>query len=80
MTSLYNFSFLLDQDGAEPLTCNGIVAGVDYSDAVANLTGTFGSEKNKISKLLVEEVGTPAVLIGNPKPTNAATATGDSDK
>ncbi|MCI7444529.1 MAG: hypothetical protein MSA89_15850 [Clostridium sp.] len=75
MTELYNFSFeFMEQSsttGAEqktPLLCNGIVAGADYADAVANIVGTFRSDKNKISKLLVEEVGSSAVLIGNPKP------------
>ena len=75
MTELYNFSFeFVEQSsttGAEqktPLLCNGIVAGADYADAVANITATFRSDKNKISKLLVEEVGSSAVLIGNPKP------------
>ena len=75
MTELYNFSFeFVEQSsttGAEqktPLLCNGIVAGADYADAVANIVGTFRSDKNKISKLLVEEVGSSAVLIGNPKP------------
>ena len=82
MTELYNFSFeFVEQSsttgaessttGAEqktPLLCNGIVAGTDYADAVANIVGTFRSDKNKISKLLVEEVGSSAVLIGNPKP------------
>ena len=75
MTELYNFSFeFVEQSsttGAEqktPLLCNGIVAGADYADAVANITATFRSDKNRISKLLVEEVGSSAVLIGNPKP------------
>ena len=73
MTELYNFSFEFCAEGAEsstktPLLCNGIVAGADYADAVANIVGTFRSDKNKISKLLVEEVGSSAVLIGNPKP------------
>lgn len=78
MTELYNFSFEFCACGAEssttgaeqktPLLCNGIVAGADYADAVANIVGTFRSDKNKISKLLVEEVGSSAVLIGNPKP------------
>lgn len=73
MTELYNFSFEFCScaEGAEqktPLLCNGIVAGADYADAVANIVGTFRSDKNKISKLLVEEVGSSAVLIGNPKP------------
>lgn len=76
MTELYNFSFEFCATGAEsstkenssPLLCNGIVAGADYADAVANIVGTFRSDKNKISKLLVEEVGSSAVLIGNPKP------------
>ncbi len=75
MTELYNFSFefveLCSTTGAEqktPLLCNGIVAGADYADAVANIVGTFRSDKNKISKLLVEEAGSSAVLIGNPKP------------
>ena len=75
MTELYNFSFefveLCSTTGTEqktPLLCNGIVAGADYADAVANIVGTFRSDKNKISKLLVEEVGSSAVLIGNPKP------------
>lgn len=71
MTELYNFSFEFCATSAEnssPLLCNGIVAGADYADAVANIIGTFRSDKNKISKLLVEEVGSSAVLIGNPKP------------
>ena len=76
MTELYNFSFEFCATDAEsstkenpsPLLCNGIVAGADYADAVANIVGTFRSDKNKISKLLVEEVGSSAVLIGNPKP------------
>lgn len=73
MTELYNFSFEFYScaEGTEqktPLLCNGIVAGADYADAVANIVGTFRSDKNKISKLLVEEVGSSAVLIGNPKP------------
>lgn len=73
MTELYNFSFEFCScaEGTEqktPLLCNGIVAGADYADAVANIVGTFRSDKNKISKLLVEEVGSSAVLIGNPKP------------
>ena len=71
MTELYDFSFEFCATGAEqktPLLCNGIVAGADYADAVANIVGTFRSDKNKISKLLVEEVGSSAVLIGNPKP------------
>lgn len=73
MTELYNFSFeFVEQsstnESKSPLLCNGIVAGADYADAVANITATFRSDKNKISKLLVEEVGSSAVLIGNPKP------------
>lgn len=71
MTELYNFSFeFVEQSSTTnaPLLCNGIVAGADYADAVANIVGTFRSDKNKISKLLVEEVGSSAVLIGNPKP------------
>lgn len=74
MTELYNFSFeFVEQSSTSaenptPLLCNGIVAGADYADAVANIVGTFRSDKNKISKLLVEEVGSSAVLIGNPKP------------
>ena len=75
MTELYNFSFEFCATGAEnpsPLLCNGIVAGADYADAVANIVGTFHSDKNKISKLLVEEVGSSAVLIGNPKPISEA--------
>lgn len=72
MTELYNFSFeFVEQSSTKentPLLCNGIVAGADYADAVANIVGTFRSDKNKISKLLVEEVGSSAVLIGNPKP------------
>ena len=73
MTELYNFSFEFCSCGEaaenpSPLLCNGIVAGADYADAVANIVGTFRSDKNKISKLLVEEVGSSAVLIGNPKP------------
>lgn len=73
MTELYNFSFEFVEQGSTkentpPLLCNGIVAGADYADAVANIVGTFRSDKNKISKLLVEEVGSSAVLIGNPKP------------
>ena len=73
MTELYNFSFEFCACGEaaenpSPLLCNGIVAGADYADAVANIVGTFRSDKNKISKLLVEEVGSSAVLIGNPKP------------
>ena len=79
MTELYNFSFeFVEQSsttGAEqktPLLCNGIVAGADYADAVANITATFRSDKNRISKLLVEEVGSSAVLIGNPKPISEA--------
>lgn len=79
MTELYNFSFEFCATGVEsstkenpsPLLCNGIVAGADYADAVANIVGTFRSDKNKISKLLVEEVGSSAVLIGNPKPITA---------
>ena len=73
MTELYNFSFEFcscaeSTEQKTPLLCNGIVAGADYADAVANIVGTFRSDKNKISKLLVEEVGSSAVLIGNPKP------------
>lgn len=72
MTELYNFSFEFVEQGSTeqktPLLCNGIVAGADYADAVTNIVGTFRSDKNKISKLLVEEVGSSAVLIGNPKP------------
>lgn len=67
MTELYNFSFEFVEQSST-LLCNGIVAGADYADAVANIVGTFRSDKNKISKLLVEEVGSSAVLIGNPKP------------
>lgn len=84
MTELYNFSFeFVEQSsttGAEqktPLLCNGIVAGTDYADAVANIVGTFRSDKNKISKLLVEEVGSSAVLIGNPKPISEAQSSGE---
>lgn len=78
MTELYNFSFeFVEQsstsaENPSPLLCNGIVAGADYADAVANIVGTFRSDKNKISKLLVEEVGSSAVLIGNPKPISEA--------
>lgn len=84
MTELYNFSFeFVEQSsttGAEqktPLLCNGIVAGADYADAVANIVGTFRSDKNKISKLLVEEVGSSAVLIGNPKPISEVQNSGE---
>lgn len=87
MTELYNFSFEFCATGAEssttgaenpsPLLCNGIVAGADYADAVANIVGTFRSDKNKISKLLVEEVGSSAVLIGNPKPISEAQSSGE---
>lgn len=80
MTELYNFSFEFCATGAEqktPLLCNGIVAGADYADAVANIVGTFRSDKNKISKLLVEEVGSSAVLIGNPKPISEAQNSGE---
>ena len=85
MTELYNFSFEFCATGAEsstkenssPLLCNGIVAGADYADAVANIVGTFRSDKNKISKLLVEEVGSSAVLIGNPKPISEKQNSGE---
>ena len=81
MTELYNFSFeFVEQSSTEqktPLLCNGIVAGADYADAVANIVGTFRSDKNKISKLLVEEVGSSAVLIGNPKPISEAQSSGE---
>lgn len=85
MTELYNFSFEFCATGAEsstkenssPLLCNGIVAGADYADAVANITATFRSDKNKISKLLVEEVGSSAVLIGNPKPISEVQNSGE---
>lgn len=83
MTELYNFSFEFCATGAEgaeqktPLLCNGIVAGADYADAVANIVGTFRSDKNKISKLLVEEVGSSAVLIGNPKPISEVQSSGE---
>lgn len=87
MTELYNFSFEFCACGAEssttgaeqktPLLCNGIVAGADYADAVANIVGTFRSDKNKISKLLVEEVGSSAVLIGNPKPISEKQSSGE---
>ena len=87
MTELYNFSFEFCATGAEssttgaeqktPLLCNGIVAGADYADAVANITATFRSDKNKISKLLVEEVGSSAVLIGNPKPISEVQSSGE---
>ena len=85
MTELYNFSFEFCACGAEsstkenpsPLLCNGIVAGADYADAVANITATFRSDKNKISKLLVEEVGSSAVLIGNPKPISEVQNSGE---
>lgn len=89
MTELYNFSFEFCATGAEssttgaeqktPLLCNGIVAGADYADAVANIVGTFRSDKNKISKLLVEEVGSSAVLIGNPKPISEAQNSGEQN-
>ena len=86
MTELYNFSFefveLCSTTGAEqktPLLCNGIVAGADYADAVANIVGTFRSDKNKISKLLVEEVGSSAVLIGNPKPISEVQSSGEQN-
>lgn len=82
MTELYNFSFeFVEQSSTKenpsPLLCNGIVAGADYADAVANIVGTFRSDKNKISKLLVEEVGSSAVLIGNPKPLAEAQSSGE---
>lgn len=82
MTELYNFSFeFVEQSSTKenpsPLLCNGIVAGADYADAVANIVGTFRSDKNKISKLLVEEVGSSAVLIGNPKPISEAQSSGE---
>lgn len=81
MTELYNFSFeFVEQSSTEqktPLLCNGIVAGADYADAVANIVGTFRSDKNKISKLLVEEVGSSAVLIGNPKPLSEVQSTSE---
>ena len=81
MTELYNFSFeFVEQSSTEqktPLLCNGIVAGADYADAVANIVGTFRSDKNKISKLLVEEVGSSAVLIGNPKPISEVQSSGE---
>ena len=89
MTELYNFSFEFCATGAEssttgaeqktPLLCNGIVAGADYADAVANIVGTFRSDKNKISKLLVEEVGSSAVLIGNPKPISEVQSSGEQN-
>ena len=89
MTELYNFSFEFCACGAEssttdaeqktPLLCNGIVAGADYADAVANIVGTFRSDKNKISKLLVEEVGSSAVLIGNPKPISEVQSSGEQN-
>ena len=87
MTELYNFSFEFCATGAEsstkenpsPLLCNGIVAGADYADAVANIVGTFRSDKNKISKLLVEEVGSSAVLIGNPKPLSEVQSSGEQN-
>ena len=82
MTELYNFSFeFVEQsstkENSSPLLCNGIVAGADYADAVANIVGTFRSDKNKISKLLVEEVGSSAVLIGNPKPISEVQSSGE---
>ena len=82
MTELYNFSFeFVEQSSTKenpsPLLCNGIVAGADYADAVANITATFRSDKNKISKLLVEEVGSSAVLIGNPKPLSEEQSSGE---
>ena len=82
MTELYNFSFEFCSCGEatenpSPLLCNGIVAGADYADAVANITATFRSDKNKISKLLVEEVGSSAVLIGNPKPISEKQNSGE---
>ena len=84
MTELYNFSFefvelcsTTDAKQKTPLLCNGIVAGADYADAVANITATFRSDKNKISKLLVEEVGSSAVLIGNPKPISEVQSSGE---
>lgn len=87
MTELYNFSFEFCACGAEssteqktPLLCNGIVAGADYADAVANIVGTFRSDKNKISKLLVEEVGSSAVLIGNPKPLSEEQSSSEKEK
>ena len=83
MTELYNFSFeFVEQSSTEqktPLLCNGIVAGADYADAVANIVGTFRSDKNKISKLLVEEVGSSAVLIGNPKPISEVQSSGEQN-
>ena len=78
MTELYNFSFEFVEQDSTPLLCNGIVAGTDYADAVANIVGTFRSDKNKISKLLVEEVGSSAVLIGNPKPLAEQTKDNDN--
>lgn len=85
MTELYNFSFEFCScaEGTEsktPLLCNGIVAGADYADAVANIVGTFRSDKNKISKLLVEEVGSSAVLIGNPKPLSEEQSSSEKEK
>ena len=83
MTELYNFSFeFVEQSSTEqktPLLCNGIVAGADYADAVANITATFRSDKNKISKLLVEEVGSSAVLIGNPTPISEVQNSGEQN-
>ena len=86
MTELYNFSFefvelcsTTDAKQKTPLLCNGIVAGADYADAVANIVGTFRSDKNKISKLLVEEVGSSAVLIGNPKPISEVQSSGEQN-
>ena len=84
MTELYNFSFeFVEQSSTKenpsPLLCNGIVAGADYADAVANIVGTFRSDKNKISKLLVEEVGSSAVLIGNPKPISEVQSSGEQN-
>ena len=83
MTELYNFSFefveLCSTEQKTPLLCNGIVAGADYADAVANITATFRSDKNKISKLLVEEVGSSAVLIGNPKPISEVQSSGEQN-
>lgn len=86
MTELYNFSFefvelcsTTDAKQKTPLLCNGIVAGADYADAVANITATFRSDKNKISKLLVEEVGSSAVLIGNPKPISEVQSSGEQN-
>lgn len=63
MTSLYNFSFMLDETKQ---MYNGIAAGADYADAVANVTNAF--KDFQVSRLMVESMNVPTILIGDPKP------------